>query len=81
MRKTLDQLQPSEQGRIVRVSGSGPVRRRMGDMGLTPGTLIEVIRAAPFRDPIEFRVRGYNLSLRKNEAADVEVDVEVEVTS
>ncbi|MCL5995472.1 MAG: FeoA domain-containing protein [Chloroflexi bacterium] len=61
---------------ITRVQGDGAVRRRMMDMGLTAGAEIIVVRVAPLGDPIEFTVRGYSLSLRKSEAADVEVRTE-----
>jgi ferrous iron transport protein A len=72
--RTLDQLAPGERARIRRVGGTGALRRRLLDMGLTGGSLIELIRVAPMGDPLEFRVRGYSLSLRRSEAALVELD-------
>ena len=63
-------------GRVAFVSGGGPLRKRLLDMGLTPDTDIEVVRVAPFGDPIQIRIRGYCLSLRKSEAEHVEVEVE-----
>ena len=71
---TLDQLKPGQSGRIVRVGSVGSIRRRIVDMGVTRGTPIEVIKVAPLGDPIEIKVRGYNLSLRKGEAAGITVD-------
>lgn len=76
MEKQLSDLKPGEKAVIVKVVGTGSVRRRMLDMGLVKGTEIVVIRRAPLGDPIEFRLKGYNLSLRKEEAKNVFVKVE-----
>ncbi|RLE63629.1 MAG: ferrous iron transport protein A [Thermoprotei archaeon] len=54
---------------IVRVEGRGFVKRRMLDMGLTPGVKVKIVRVAPLGDPLDIVVRGYNLSIRKNEAS------------
>ena len=59
----------------MRVGGKGPVKRRMMDMGLVPGTDVAVVRVAPLGDPIEFTVKGYSLSLRKSEAEAIQVEV------
>jgi len=59
--------------KIVRLNGSGPVQRRIMDMGLTKGTEVVVRKIAPLGDPIELTVRGYELSIRKDEAAAIEV--------
>lgn len=72
---TLDQLRSGQRGVVVRVGGRGPARRRMMDMGLVPGSEVKVVRVAPLGDPIEFEVKGYNLSLRKNEAREITVEV------
>lgn len=72
---TLDQLTPGQAATIRKIGGEGPVRRRMLDMGLTSGVGIEMIKASPLGDPIEYRVRGYYLSLRKSEAQMIEVDL------
>lgn len=71
---TLDQLKPGEKGTIIRVGSVGAIRRRIVDMGVVRGTAIEVIRVAPLGDPIEVKVRGYNLSLRRGEAAAITVE-------
>lgn len=71
---TLDQLSPGEKARVKRVGGQGAVRRRLMDMGLVGGVEIELIKAAPMGDPLEFRLRGYHLSLRKAEAQMVELE-------
>jgi ferrous iron transport protein B len=73
--KTLKELNPGQGGVILSVGNqSGAVRRRLVDMGLTPGTAVAVKRIAPFGDPIEIRLRGYELSLRKDDAARIVVD-------
>lgn len=74
MTQTLDQLTPGGKARVKRVGGEGAVRRRLMDMGLVRGAEIELIKAAPMGDPLEFRLRGYHLSLRKVEAQMVELE-------
>ncbi len=71
----LHKLSAGQRGVVVRVGGKGPARRRMMDMGLVPGSEVEVVRVAPLGDPIEFTVKGYSLSLRKSEAKVIEVEV------
>ncbi|MFW5986569.1 MAG: DtxR family transcriptional regulator [Halanaerobiales bacterium] len=73
---SLDNLSPGEGGRIVRLSADGNLKRRLLDMGLMTGAELTVKGRAPLGDPIEITVRGYNLSLRKKEAANVYVEVE-----
>ncbi len=76
MEKKLSELKPGEKAVILKVIGSGLVRRRLVDLGLVRGSEILVVRKAPLGDPIEFQLRGYNLSLRKKEAENVIVEVE-----
>lgn len=76
MEKRLSELKPGERGIIIRVKGSGALRRRILDMGLVSGTEITVVRRAPLGDPIEFLLKGYNLSLRAEEAKHVYVQTE-----
>ena len=71
--KTLNELKVGETAKIARLNGEGAVKRRMMDMGLTKGTEVAVRKVAPLGDPIELTVRGYELSIRKDEAAKVEV--------
>lgn len=71
---TLDQLSPGQKAHVKRIGGQGAVRRRLMDMGLVRGVEIELIKAAPMGDPLEFRLRGYNLSLRRAEAHAVEIE-------
>lgn len=72
--RTLKDLSPGRGGKVVRVGGSGALRRRLLDMGLVPGAVVEVERVAPLGDPLEVKVKGYHLSLRGEEAALVEVE-------
>jgi ferrous iron transport protein A len=72
---TLDQLKPGQTAHVVHVGSSGPTRRRIADMGVIRGTAVEVVRIAPLGDPIEVQVKGYRLSLRKGEAAQIAVEL------
>lgn len=71
---TLKDLKPGEEAKIIAIGEKGPVRRRIMDMGVTPGAIVKVIKVAPLGDPIEVNIRGYELSLRKDEAAQIEVN-------
>ena len=68
MQKNMSDFAIGESGRIVKVEGEGKVRHRLFDMGLTPGAEVYLRKKAPMGDPLEFTVRGYELSLRKDEA-------------
>ena len=72
---TLDQLKPGEQAVIRAVGGEGALRCRLLDMGLIPRTTIRLQKVAPMGDPIEIYVRGYELTLRKDDAKKIEVEV------
>ncbi len=72
---TLDKLQPGQKASVVKVGAAGAVGRRMADMGMVSGTTVEVVKVAPLGDPIEVKVKGYNLSLRKDEAARITVEL------
>lgn len=71
--RTLKQTQVGERVTVERIAGDGPLRQRILDMGLTRGAEVVVKKVAPFGDPIEVTVRGYELSLRRQEAAYIEV--------
>jgi len=73
--KPLSEMEPQEKGRIVKVGGRRGIRRRLLDMGVVCGAMVEVQRVAPLGDPIEIKVKGYDLALRKEEAADIQVEV------
>lgn len=72
--KTLKDLRIGKSARVVRLHGEGALRRRIMDMGLTRGVEVNVRRVAPLGDPIEINVRGYELSLRKEDAEMVEIE-------
>ena len=76
MLKTVNDLRRGESGEVVSIGNSGAVRRRIIDMGITPGAVIIMRKAAPFGDPLEINVRGYELSLRKAEAREITVEVQ-----
>jgi ferrous iron transport protein A len=65
---TLDRILPPGTCRVVSVTAPAPVRKRLLALGFVPGAIVEAVRAAPLGDPVEFRVKGYSLSLRKEEA-------------
>ncbi len=69
----LDSVKPGDRAVISGVSGTGAIDRRLLDLGLLPGTTIQVLRRAPLGDPTEFELRGYRLCLRRSEAARVRV--------
>ena len=72
--RTLQELSPGESGMIVSVGNqSGAVKRRLVDMGLTPGTVVKVTKIAPLGDPLEVSLRGYELSLRKEDAGQIQI--------
>lgn len=72
---TLDTLKPGEKAVITRVGAMGKIGKRMIDMGVSKGTEVEMIRVAPLGDPMDVRIKGYHLSLRKSEASFIEVDL------
>lgn len=75
MTKLLSEFAVGEGGEIAAVKGEGKIRRRLFDMGVTPGATVVMRKKAPLGDPIEVTLRGYELTLRKTEAACVEVNV------
>lgn len=75
MNKLLSDFTVGESGKIIAVSGEGRIRRRLFDMGVTPGAELTMRKKAPLGDPIEITIRGYELTLRKTEASCVEVEV------
>ena len=76
MTKLLSELGIGESGKVIKVNGEGAIRRRLFDMGVTPGAGIYFRKKAPFGDPIEISLRGYELTLRKSEAACVVVELD-----
>lgn len=76
MLQRLDEFKIGETGQIKKVDGEGKLRRRLLDMGVTPGARIYLRKKAPLGDPIEINIRGYELTLRKSEAELVTLEVE-----
>ncbi len=72
---TLTELPVGKDARVVAVNGAGSVTRRLLEMGVIPGVTVQVVKMAPFGDPIEIRVRGYSLAMRRSEADAIEVSV------
>ena len=72
--KTLRDVKIGETATIVRLHGEGALKRRIMDMGLTRGTQVTVRKVAPLGDPLELTVRGYELSVRKADAEQIEVE-------
>ena len=72
--KTLRDVKIGETATVVKLQGEGAIRRRIMDMGITKGVEIYVRKVAPLGDPIEVTVRGYELSLRKADAENIEVE-------
>jgi ferrous iron transport protein A len=74
MTKPLSELRNGQKGRIVKMNIAGDIRRRLSDMGLVNGSEVTLERTAPLGDPIEIRVKGYDLSLRKEIASEIEIE-------
>ena len=70
---TVNDLKPGERGRILAIGGTGALRQRHLDMGFTPNTPLLVQKIAPLGDPVELFLRGYALTLRRSEAAQITV--------
>ena len=78
MLKKLDEFKVGETGQIKKVEGDGRLRRRLFDMGVTPGANVYLRKVAPLGDPLEITIRGYELTLRKSEAQLVLLEVKEE---
>jgi ferrous iron transport protein A len=72
--QTLKETKPGETVRVIKISGEGPIKRRIMEMGITKGAEVYVRKVAPLGDPVEVTVRGYELSLRKADAELIEVE-------
>lgn len=75
MEKTLNLFEVGERGTVKSVTGEGKIKRRLFDMGITPGADVLMRKKAPLGDPIEITIRGYELTLRKTEAVCVNMEV------
>jgi Fe2+ transport system protein FeoA len=73
---TLGELHPGESGTILEIKGWGAMKRRLVDMGLTPGVRVFVRKVAPLGDPVEINLRGFEMSLRREDAKKIRVEKE-----
>jgi len=74
---TLDQVNAGGQARVVSISGSGRISKRLMEMGVVPGIVITIVKSAPFGDPVQIRLLGYSMAVRRSEAQAVTVEVAV----
>ncbi len=72
---SLSQLAVGQAGRVEEIAGDGEIGQRLLEMGITRGVSVEVVRFAPLGDPIDIRIRGYHLSLRRHEAEVIKVSL------
>ena len=72
---TLNELKPGDRATVVKIGGGGEARRRILDMGVGKGVAIRVEKVAPLGDPIDITVKGYHLSLRKEDAKNIAVEL------
>lgn len=72
--RRLSELVPGDRGKVLKVAGDADAARRLMEMGLMRGTTVEVVRQAPLGDPLEVKVRGFMLTLRRAEAEHIEVE-------
>ncbi|MCC7360493.1 MAG: ferrous iron transport protein A [Anaerolineales bacterium] len=72
---TLTELRPGQAAVIVAIGGTGAVRRRYMELGLTKGEVVRVTHVAPLGDPVAYRVKGYELALRREEAEEIRAEV------
>lgn len=75
--KYLSELKPKDKAKIKKISSDLPLKQKLLDMGIIPGSVFEVIKLAPLGDPIDIKIKGYHLSLRKQEAACIIVEEEI----
>ncbi len=69
----LDQLNVGETGEVVRINAKGPFKKRLLEMGFIAGARVKVIKYAPLKDPVEYELKGYHVSLRHEEAQEIEI--------
>jgi Fe2+ transport system protein FeoA len=76
LERMLSELRPKGKGKIRRIEGEGKLKRRLLDMGVIPGNTVEIVKLAPLGDPVDVLIKGYHLSLRKDEAQHIVVETE-----
>ncbi len=73
--RTLDELEIGQKGAVVTLNTKGKIRRRLQDLGVVKNVVVEVVNTAPLNDPIDIKVKGFDLALRRDEAALIEVEI------
>ena len=73
---TLDDLKTGQKGRVIKINAQGPFKKRLLEMGFIAGSEVEVIKYAPLKDPVEYIVKGYHVSLRHEEAEQIDIGPE-----
>ena len=73
--KTLDCLKIGEKAKVINLNNTGSIRRRLLDMGLVSGTIIECVLISPFKDPVAYKIRNATIALRKNDSKLIEIEV------
>lgn len=76
MIKKLSDMKPGEVGTVAAINGTGNVKHRLVDMGVVPGTAVRVMKYAPLADPVEIKVKNFELSLRISEAQMIDIEVQ-----
>ena len=76
MIKKLSDMRPGEVGTVAAVNGTGNVKHRLVDMGVVPGTAVRIMKYAPLADPVEIKVKNFELSLRVSEAQMIDIEVQ-----
>jgi len=74
MTAKLNDLKPGQKAKVLKIKARGETNKRIAEMGVTAGAVVEVERVAPLGDPIDIKVKGYHLSLRKDEAEGIEIE-------
>lgn len=69
----LDELHKGEQGEVIKVNAKGPFKKRLLEMGFITGATVKVVKYAPLKDPVEYELKGYHVSLRHEEAQQIEI--------
>lgn len=74
--KKMSDMKPGDEGVVAKVNGSGNIKHRLIDMGVVAGSKVKIVKYAPLKDPVEIKVKNFELALRVNEAATIDVEVQ-----
>ena len=73
--RTLNDLKLGEKGKVISLKSEGTIRRRLLDIGLTPGTIVECVLISPFNDPVGYKIRNATIAIRNEDSKFIEVEV------